>query len=127
MPWGSLIIFRLRKMLNLSHLLQMGIQLKKETEDFRKYFSKKATNEVKEFVRASNYQKITREKNEILLYTGRIGSSPCQKRFCVPLVYTLTICLQYHQNMLGQNQYGDIYCKLLTSSLGGNWWDQTCM
>lgn len=85
-------------MLNLSHLLQMGIQLKKETEDFRKYFSKKATNEVKEFVRASNYQKITREKNEILLYTGRIGSSPCQKRFCVPMVYTLTICLQYHQS-----------------------------
>ena len=54
----------------------MRIQLKKETEDFMKYFSKKATNEVKEFVRASNYQKISRKKNEILLYTGRIGSSP---------------------------------------------------
>ena len=50
-------------------------------EDLRKYFFKKATKEVKEFVRASNYQKISREKNGILLYTGRIGSSPCHKRF----------------------------------------------
>ena len=98
MTWGSLTIFQLRKILNLSHLLQMRIQLKKETEDSRKYFSKKATNEVKEFVRASNYQEISRKKNEILLYTGRIGSSPWQKRFCVLLVYTLTICLQYHQS-----------------------------
>ena len=44
----------------------------KELVDSKNCFFKKATKEIKQFVRPSNYQKINREDNDILLRTGRI-------------------------------------------------------
>ena len=39
------------------------------------YFFKKATAEIKKFVKRSNYQKISVEKDKVLYYTGRILST----------------------------------------------------
>ena len=38
----------------------------------RNYFFKKATEEIKGFVKRTDYEKISTEKNGILYYTGRI-------------------------------------------------------
>ena len=43
-----------------------------EIEEGRKYFFRKATAEVKEFSKKSDYEKISTEKDGILYYTGRI-------------------------------------------------------
>ena len=39
------------------------------------YFLKKATAEIKKFVKWSNYQKISAENDKVLYYTGRILST----------------------------------------------------
>ena len=68
----------------------------------RNYYFRKATQEVKEFMKTADYEKISVEKNEILFYTGRILPTEkissvnrlsnimqdlCATTFCVPLVY----------------------------------------
>ena len=82
--------------------IKMVTLSEEEIKASRLYFFKKATAEVKKFVKLSNYQKISVEKNEVLYYTGRILStsninSACEMSstmkdlsattFQVPLVY----------------------------------------
>ena len=82
--------------------IKMVTLSEEEIKASRLYFFKKAAAEVKKFVKLSNYQKISVEKNEVLYYTGRILStsninSACEMSstmkdlsattFQVPLVY----------------------------------------
>ena len=45
---------------------------KQELEKATKYFFKKGTEEIKHFLKESQYKKISKEKDRILFYTGRI-------------------------------------------------------
>ena len=72
-----------------------------EIDKARNYFFKKGTSEVKHFNKESFYSKFCEEKDEILLYTGRILPSDevsvvgkytncmlhlCNSKFCVPVL-----------------------------------------
>ena len=80
----------------ISELSETEINLAKQ------YFFEKATSEVKQFLKPSQYQQITSERNGILYYTGRIlptenVTSTCEmsdvmkdlssSTFCVPVIY----------------------------------------
>ena len=71
-----------------------------EIQDAEKYFFKAATAEVKHFMKEKEYKKFSEEKNEILMYTGRILATEvcavtpmtaamkdlCSTTFCVPII-----------------------------------------
>ena len=54
---------------------QMVTLFEEEIKASQLYFFKKATAEIKKFVKLSNYQKISVEKDKVLYYTGRILST----------------------------------------------------
>ena len=74
----------------------------KEINAAERYFFKKATSEVKNFISLKEYQKISFEKDDILYYSGRILPTEnvngvyemsttmkdlSSSTFCVPIIY----------------------------------------
>ena len=79
-----------------------GILIDEEITTSENYFFKRATLEVKEFVKENEYQKISFQKDGILYYKGRILETEkinatcemstvmkdlCSNTFCVPVIY----------------------------------------
>ena len=79
-----------------------GILSDEEICASKNYFFKKATSEVKEFVKENEYQKISFQEDGILYYKGRILATEkinasceistvmkdlCSNTFCVPVIY----------------------------------------
>lgn len=68
--FSKLLIDRIRRKLQINH--HSTTLTEDEISAAEKYYFKKASKEVHHFVSKSKYDKISTEKDDVLLYTGRI-------------------------------------------------------
>ena len=105
-----------KKQQHIQHKLAVPELSDKEINLAKQYFFKKATSEVKQFLKPSQYQQITTEKGGILYYNGRIlptenVTSTCEMSDVMKdlLSNTFFVLVIYKDSLLAYNIVNDVH------------------